>query len=67
MQLFFDQSLMDTLYTTVSPYSNKGKDTTTNASDRVYAQQEQGTTSMTLSGSTSAGYAATAKVYLPIT
>ena len=66
MQLFFDQSLMDTLYTTVSPYSSKGKDTTTNASDRVYSQQEQGTTLMTLSGSTSAGYAATAKIYLPI-
>ncbi len=66
MQLFFDQSLVDTLYTSVSPYSSKGKNTTTNAADRVYTQQEQGTTLMTLSGSNSAGYSATAKVYLPI-
>jgi protocatechuate 3,4-dioxygenase beta subunit len=66
MQLFFDQTLVDTLDTTVSPYKSEGKNTTTNASDRVYTQQEQGTTLMTLSGSTSAGYSATAKVYLPI-
>lgn len=67
MQVFFDQTLVDTLATTVSPYSSEGKNPTTNASDRVYSQQESGTTLMTLSGSTSAGYTATAKVYLPIT
>jgi len=66
MQLFFDQTLVDTLDTTVSPYSSEGKNSTTNASDRVYSQQEEGTTLMTLSGSVSAGYTATAKIYLPI-
>ncbi len=67
MQVFFDQTLIDTLDTSVSPYSSEGKNPVTNASDRVYAQQEDGTTLMTLSGSTSAGYSASAKAYLPIT
>lgn len=66
MQLFFPQTLVDTLDTTVSPYSSEGKNPTTNASDRVYTDQEEGTTLMTLSGSTTAGYTATANVYLPI-
>jgi protocatechuate 3,4-dioxygenase beta subunit len=66
MQLFFDQTLIDTLDTTVSPYSSEGKNSTTNASDRVYSQQEDGTTLMTLGGSASAGYTATANIYLPI-
>lgn len=67
MQLFFDQTLIDTLDTTVSPYSSEGQNPTTNASDRVYSEQEDGTTLMTVTGSISAGYAATASVYLPIT
>lgn len=67
MQLFFPQTLVDTLDTTVSPYSSEGKNPTTNASDRVYSDQEEGTTVMTLSGSTTDGYSATANVYLPIT
>ncbi len=67
MQLFFDQTLIDSLDTTTSPYKSEGRNSTTNASDRVYTQQEKGTILMTLSGSTSAGYSATAKVYLPIT
>lgn len=66
MQLFFDQALMNSIATSVSPYSSEGKNPTTNASDSVYVQQEKGTTLMTLSGSTSAGYSATAQVYLPI-
>jgi protocatechuate 3,4-dioxygenase beta subunit len=66
MQLFFDQTLVDTIDTTVAPYSSEGKNSTTNASDRVYSQQEDGTTLMTLTGSETAGYAATANVYLPI-
>jgi hypothetical protein len=36
MQLFFDQTLVDTLSTTASPYTNEGTNSTTNASDRVY-------------------------------
>ena len=66
MQLFFDQRLVDSLYTSVSPYSSEGIDPTTNTSDRVYSQQEKGTTLMTLSGNTTDGYTATARVYLPI-
>jgi hypothetical protein len=66
MQLFFDQTLVDTLDTTISPYSSEGTNPTTNASDRVYSEQEDGTTLMTLSGSFTDGYTATAKAYLPI-
>lgn len=66
MQLFFDQTLIDTLATSVSPYSKEGVNPTANAGDRVYSQQEKGTTLLTLSGSTSAGYTATANAYLPI-
>jgi protocatechuate 3,4-dioxygenase beta subunit len=66
MQLFFDQTLIDTLATSVSPYSSEGTNPTTNASDRVYSQQEDGTTLMTLTGSTSAGYTASFNIYLPI-
>jgi protocatechuate 3,4-dioxygenase beta subunit len=66
MQLFFDQALMDTLDTTISPYLGKGRNPTTNASDRVYADEEDGTTVMTVTGSVSAGYSATARIYLPI-
>ena len=66
MQFFFDQTLVNTLATTVSPYSSEGTNPTTNASDRVYSTEEDGTTLMTLSGSTAAGYTATAKAYLPI-
>src|SRR5215475_13365205 len=49
MQLFFDQTLIDTLDTTVSPYSSEGQNSTTNASDHVYAGEEEGTTLMTVS------------------
>jgi len=66
MQFFFDQTLIDTLATSVSPYSSEGTNPTTNASDRVYSTEEDGTTLMTLSGSTADGYTATAKAYLPI-
>ena len=66
MQLFFDQTLVDTIDTTISPYSSEGQNPTTNATDRVYSQQEDGTTLMTLTGSTSAGYAASFNIYLPI-
>ena len=66
MQVFFDQTLVNTIDTTISPYSTHGENSTTNASDRVYSQQEDGTTLLTLSGSTAAGYTATVNVYLPI-
>ena len=66
MQLFFDQTLIDTLATSVTPYSAEGTNPTTNATDRVYSTQEDGTTLLTLSGSTDAGYTATSKAYMPI-
>ncbi len=66
MQLFFDQTLIDTLATSVSPYSSEGTNSTTNATDRVYSEQEDGTTLMTLTGSNSAGYTASFNIYLPI-
>jgi protocatechuate 3,4-dioxygenase beta subunit len=66
MQVFFDQTTVDTIYTTISPYSARGKADTTNAADHVYTGEENGTTLMTLTGNSTAGYAATAKVYLPI-
>jgi protocatechuate 3,4-dioxygenase beta subunit len=66
MQLFFDQTLIDTLASSVSPYSTEGANPTTNASDHVYSNEESGTTLMTLAGSTTAGYTATAMAYLPI-
>jgi protocatechuate 3,4-dioxygenase beta subunit len=66
MQIFFDQTLVDTLNTTVSPYEKEGTNPTTNASDHVYTGEEQGTTLLTLTGSVAAGYAATFSVHLPI-
>ena len=67
MQLFFDQTLADTIDTTISPYSSEGKNSTTNATDRVYSEQEDGTTLMTLTGDNTNGYTASFNIYLPIT
>ena len=69
-QLFFDQTLLNTVFTTVSPYSSRGVADTTNASDRVYNTL---TTSgvaagpllqLTLTGSASTGYTATYNIYV---
>ncbi len=65
-QVFFDQTLVNTLDTTVAPYSSEGVNPTTNAGDRVYSTQESGTTLLTLTGSNAAGYTATFKAYMPI-
>jgi len=65
-QLFFDQTLVDTLATSVAPYSTEGTNPTTNASDRVYAVQTMGEMLMTLSGDGTSGYTAKATVGLPI-
>lgn len=64
-QLFFDQTFIDTLDTTVSPYSSSGKNTVTNAGDSIY-NSEGGTTLLSVSGSASAGYAASFSIYLPL-
>jgi len=66
MQVFFDQTLIDTLSTSVSPYSTEGTNSTTNADDHVYTPEEEGTTLLTLSGSTEAGYTATFNAHMPI-
>ncbi len=64
-QLFFDQTFIDNLDTTVAPYSSEGKNSVTNAGDSVYVG-EGGTTLLSLSGSASAGYTATFSLYLPL-
>ena len=66
MQIFFNQTLINTLATSVAPYSSEGTNPTTNASDRVYSTEEDGTTLLTLTGSTAAGYSATFNAYMPI-
>jgi protocatechuate 3,4-dioxygenase beta subunit len=66
-QLFFPQALVDTLDTTVSPYSGEGKNPTTNAGDHVYNGETDGQILLSPTGDTSSGYTATCSVYLPIT
>jgi protocatechuate 3,4-dioxygenase beta subunit len=66
-QCFFDQKLIDTLYTTVAPYKAKGKNPTTNATDHVYAGEEDGANVLALTGSAAAGYTASVTIRLPIT
>lgn len=66
-QLFFPQALVDSIDTTVSPYSSEGKNSTTNAGDRVYTDQTGGKMEMSLSGDSSNGYVASVIIGLPIT
>jgi protocatechuate 3,4-dioxygenase beta subunit len=42
MQVFFDQTLIDTLATSTKPYSEQGTNPTTNGTDRIYSEQEDG-------------------------
>jgi protocatechuate 3,4-dioxygenase beta subunit len=68
-QLFFDQSFINSLFTTTAPYSTRGLPDTTNASDMVY-----NTTTSTGAAAgpfltlgltqTASGYAATYNVYV---
>ena len=66
MQLFFDQTLIDKLATSTTPSSAEGTNATTNASDRVYSEEEDGTTLLTLSRSTIEGYTASSNIHLLI-
>jgi len=50
-QLFFDQTLLNALTTTVSPYSSRGVPDTTNAQDSIYSSATQ----LTLTNATSGG------------
>ena len=65
-QLFFPQDVIDTINTTISPYSAEGANPTTNASDHVYSGEVDGGTLLTLSGDNTNGDTATFKVNLPI-
>lgn len=66
-QLFFPQTTIDTIDTTVSPYSSKGRNSTTNANDHVYTPETEGKTEVVLSGDSTSGYVATLVIGLPIT
>ncbi|MFT3692189.1 MAG: hypothetical protein QM831_03545 [Kofleriaceae bacterium] len=65
-QVFFPQTLVDTIDTTIAPYASEGKNSTTNASDRVYTDQTQGQNLMSLAGDTTSGYSASFAIYIPI-
>jgi protocatechuate 3,4-dioxygenase beta subunit len=66
-QLFFPQDTIDTINTTISPYSAEGTNPTTNAADHVYSREVDGGNILTLNGDTTNGYTATFKINLPIT
>ena len=69
-QLFFDQTLIDTVDTTASAYSSRGVPDTSNATDRVYnTTTTSGVTAgsllqLTLTGSVTAGYTGTYNIYV---
>ncbi len=66
-QLFFPQDTIDTVNTTISPYSAEGANPTTNATDHVYSGEVKGANVLTLSGDTTNGFTSTIKLNLPIT
>lgn len=66
-QLFFPQATINTINTTVSPYSSKGTNSTTNATDHVYTTETDGKMEVVLSGDNTNGYVATIVIGLPIT
>ena len=69
-QLFFPQSFLNTIDTTVAPYSTRGLADTTNASDMVFNTTTTSgvtagsLTTLTLTGSTATGYSATYNIYV---
>jgi protocatechuate 3,4-dioxygenase beta subunit len=66
-QLFFAQTFIDALATGVAPYSAEGTNPTTNAGDRVFAEQTNGANVLALTGDNTSGYTAAVTVVLPIT
>lgn len=66
-QLFFDQSVCDTIYTTISPYNSRGTDSTTNTNDHVFTGETKGENLVTLTGDSSSGYIGACTISLPIT
>jgi protocatechuate 3,4-dioxygenase beta subunit len=65
-QLFFDQTFVDTLDTTVTPYSAEGKNNTTNASDHVFTGETKGANLLSLVGNDTSGYVASVTIGIPI-
>jgi protocatechuate 3,4-dioxygenase beta subunit len=65
-QMFFAQTLIDMIATSVTPYNTEGTNSTTNASDHVYSGETDGANLLTLTGDTTNGYAAVLAIYLPI-
>lgn len=66
-QIFFAQAVVNSINSTVAPYSSHGTNPTTNDSDRVYAEQTEGLTEVALTGDTTSGYTTTVTISLPIT
>jgi protocatechuate 3,4-dioxygenase beta subunit len=66
-QLFFPQDVINAISTSVKPYSARGINLRTNASDYVYRSETKGKTELVLSGSVGSGYAAIVSIGLPIT
>jgi protocatechuate 3,4-dioxygenase beta subunit len=66
-QLFFAQTFIDGLATSVAPYNAEGTNPTTNAGDHVYAGETKGANVLALSGDNTNGYTAAVTVVLPIT
>jgi protocatechuate 3,4-dioxygenase beta subunit len=65
-QVFFPQAMIDTISTTIAPYDAEGVNPTTNAGDRVYAQQTDSMNELALIGTPATGFTATFAIYLPI-
>jgi hypothetical protein len=65
--MFFPQTIVNTIDTTIAPYSSHGANSTTNAGDRVYTTQTDGKMELTLTGDATAGYSARVTIALPIT
>jgi protocatechuate 3,4-dioxygenase beta subunit len=65
-QLFFDQTFIDTLDTTVTPYSAEGKNNTTNAGDHVFSGETKGANLLSLVGNDTSGYVASVTIGIPI-
>jgi protocatechuate 3,4-dioxygenase beta subunit len=65
-QLFFPQTTIDVINTTVAPYKTKGANTTTNADDQVFSPQTGGKTVLPLSGNNTNGYSSSITISLPV-
>jgi len=65
-QLFFPQTTIDYVNTSVAPYSSHGQNDTTNATDHVYADETDGANLLTLAGTYATGFSTSITIGLPI-